>query len=113
MTAFICLFLPAVLSVWVYEALCKKSLSKKHWLYLYTTDVLLINLVCFLVKKLILHTDGAPMYTYYIDMTPSIAANYLIMAIPFALILAVAERFCAKFIHITVEEPDDAEKSKN
>lgn len=112
MIAFICLFLPAVLSVWVFEVLRKKSLNKKHWLYMYCAGVVLINLVCFLAKKLILRTAAAPMYTLYVDMTPAVAANYLIMAIPVALALAVAACFCAKFIRVGIEGSDDADQDE-
>lgn len=108
MITFICLFFPAVLSVWIYEKLVKTNLNTKQWLYFYTAGNLFINLLCFLVKKVLLGTAANALYTLQADITPSAACNYLIMAIPAAVFLAVFAALLRRHITITVEDDDDA-----
>ena len=110
MIAFICLFFPAVLSVWIYEKLTKTDLKAKQWLYFYTAGNLFINLLCFVAKKILLGTAANPLYTLETDITPSAACNYLIMAIPAGVFLAVFAALLRRHIAITVEGDDDAAK---
>lgn len=109
MITFICLFFPAVLSVFAYEGLNRRELKKKQWFYLYVTDVLFVNLGCFFIKTLVLGTGGNPIFDLYTDMVPSGAMNYMIMAIPLAAMLAVVESLLQKSLKFTIEENDDAE----
>lgn len=96
MIAFISLFLPAVLSVWILEILSKLSLRKRLWFYLFCLNTMLINLICFATKKWILHTADAVIFSFSADMTPSVACNYLIMSIPLAAMIALAEHLLCK-----------------
>ena len=104
MITFICLFFPAVLSVFAYEKLNRRELNKKHWIYLYATNVLFINLGCFFIKSMVLGTGGNPIFDLYNDMPPSGAMNYLIMAIPLAVVMAVVEVLLEKSLKFTIEE---------
>lgn len=109
MIAFICLFFPSVSSVWLYESLTKSRLERRRWLYLYTVDVMLVNLFCFLVKRFVLQTGGEAFFSLFTDTTPAAAANYLIMAIPAALILAAVQSLLRGRVSIAVEERDAKE----
>ena len=104
MLKFICLFLPALLAMWLYEHLSKNRLQPKSWAYRYALDVLLINGICFAVKHYILHTATAPLTDLGGDMLPSAALNYLIMSIPLAVIIGVIQVFCAKHTTLTAED---------
>ena len=90
MITFICLFFPGILSVWLYEKVSAKQLTTKQWFYFYTTAVLFVNLFCFLVKRFLLGTGSMHMFNLYEDITPSAASNYMIMAIPAAMVWAVS-----------------------
>lgn len=114
MITFIVLFLPAVLSVWLWETFNKKHLCKRKWLYLLSLNILLINFGCFAVKKWILYTGANVMATLMADMTPSVAVNYLIMAVPAALALALVEKVVYTKIQLRVEgdEKNASEEDK-
>lgn len=112
MITFIVLFLPAVLSVWLWEVFAKTQLTKRKWVYLLSLNILLINFGCFAVKKWILYTGNNVMATLMADMTPSVAVNYLIMAIPAAVALALVEKLVSGKIQLRVEG-DDKNASEN
>jgi len=107
MIQFICLFMPAVLTLWLYEHLTKTNLKGKGWAYRYVLNVLLINGLCFGVKHYILHTGVYPLAQPPADMLPSAAINYLIMSIPLAVVLSLVQVFLHKHIQLTVEENKD------
>lgn len=104
MIAFICLFLPAVLAVWLYEHLRKTELSRKQWFYRYCANAVFINLACFAAKRFLLETGGDPFASLYADATPAAALNYLIMAVPAAAVFAFLQVIFTKHATITVEE---------
>lgn len=106
MIAFILLFFPAVLATAIYEGLKRTSLGRKQWLYRYCTNVLFINLVCFAIKQFVLGTADAPLYTSGLDITPHAAMNYLIMAIPTAVILSFLQVLLNKHVKTEVEEKE-------
>ncbi len=108
MIAFICLFLPAVLCVWLFEHLHKTSLCRRQWLYRYCADIIFINGVCFAIKRFLLDTGSAAFCSLYADTTPTAALNYLIMAIPTAVIFAFAQIVLGKYADLSVEEQKDA-----
>lgn len=112
MITFIVLFLPAVLAVWIWETVSKTQLSKKKWLYLLSLNIMLVNLACFAIKKWILHTAANVLSGLAADMTPSVALNYLIMAIPVAIGLALVENFVFRHIRLRVEEDREVEDEK-
>ena len=107
MIAFICLFFPAVLSVWAYEALTRTELKGKKWVYRFCGSTLIINFICFAIKSYVLATAGYPLYELATDMLPGTAVKYMIMAAPAAIILVVVEVLLAKYVKIRVEEPED------
>lgn len=104
MIAMICLFFPAVLAMWLYESVEKEKLETRQWCYRYSANVLMINFICFAVKKWLLHTAGEALYHLNTDMIPSVAVNYLIMAVPVALFGAVLQIVLHRNVAITVEE---------
>lgn len=110
MITFICLFFPAVLSVWLYEKLKKAELSPKKWAYRYALNTVLINFACFLTKSVVLNTAALPLYTADVDMYPSAALNYLIMALVAMVVITFVEIFTEKSAKITIEDEADAEK---
>ncbi len=103
MIAFMILFFPAVVAIGIYEAVSKLQLSRKQWLIRYCTNALLINLACFGIKAVVLNTAAAPLYTFYTDATPIIAANYLVMAIPCAIVLGFVQVLLGKAVKVEVE----------
>lgn len=104
MIAFICLFFPAVITVWLYESAAGADLGLKKWLYRYCLSNLLVNLLCFGVKYLILNNAFEPFYTLAADVSPAAAVHYLIMAIPAAVVLAFMQVLLAKHRKISVED---------
>lgn len=109
MIAFMILFFPAVLATWLYEKLQKTDLTRKQWLCRYCTNTLLINLFCFLVKVLILHSGTEPLDSWTGDVLPSTAANYLITALPAAVALSFVQILMTKHTKLEVEETHDEE----
>ena len=104
MIAFMILFFPAVLATRLYEKLQKTDLTRKQWLCRYCINALLINLFCFLIKVLILHTGTDPLYSWTGDVTPSTAANYLITAIPAAVVLSFLQVLINRHTKLDVED---------
>lgn len=103
MIAFFCLFFPAILSVCIYEKLIKEDLNIKKWIYLYTLNTMLINLVCFSFKTVVLQTGEYPFFELYYDMLPVAAMKYLFLAIPSAIMFAVGEVLLKKSLRFTIE----------
>lgn len=110
MIAFIVFFFPAVLSVWMFEALRKSQLDKKQWFYHFVLNAVFINFICFAVKKYILHTASSVIFSIAADMTPAVACNYLIIAIPLAVFLAFVKVFFSKHIRVEVAHKDSDEE---
>ena len=106
MLAFICYFFPAVMAIWLYEALAKKKLCLKQCIFRFCTNTALINFLCLGIKCYILHTGSIPMFSQP-DMAPQVAVNYLIMAIPVAIALVVVEVLLFKKVKVTVEEENE------
>lgn len=111
MIAFICLFFPAVISVWIFELLTKNQLSIKKCIYRFCLNSILINFLCFFIKKVFFNTATYPLY-YAPDMLPATAINYLIIAVPLAILIVLSEVLFSKHIKISVEENNDETKEK-
>lgn len=103
MLTFICLFCPAVLCLRIYQGLCKKNLTAKECFLRMGTNILFINFGCIAIKKFLLRTAGSPLYSGN-DMLPSVAFNYMILAIFVAVVLAVFEVLFSKNISFEVTE---------
>ena len=112
MLAFIVLFLPAVFSLWIYEALTKKELSLKKVIYRYSVNVVLINFLCFLIKCYVFNSGATSLLFDGKNMLPVSGFNYLILALPIAVMLAFLEVVISKKTVITVEENKDEEKTR-
>lgn len=108
MVPFILLFLPEVLTVWIYEALAKKALTRKSWAMFYATCVLLVNTACFFIFYKILNWGGIAIENPQEGVTFYIAASYLMIALPIAVVLGVVAAFLKKYIRVEIEEKTDA-----
>ena len=76
MIAFICLFFPAVMGVWLFEHATKTKLEKRQLLYRYCFNVIVINFICFAIKTVseLLQTKALSTLT----KTEKSAANILL-----------------------------------
>ena len=104
MIAFICLFFPAVLGVWLFEHLRKAPLTRRELFYRYCSNTIFVNGICFMAKRFLLDTGCEA----FADITPAAGLNYLIMAVPTALIFGFLQMVFSKCAAITVEEQEDA-----
>ena len=106
MVALICYFFPSVVGLWLFESLTKISLNLKQCIFRFCGNALSINFFCFATKKLVFKTALEPMYSHT-DITPSVAFNYIIMAVFFAVLLTVFEVLISKKVKISVEDVED------
>lgn len=111
MLGFICFFFPAVISVCVFEVLSRRNLRFKNLLYRFCANAIVINFICLLIKRFVLGTIGEPLVVSG-DMPPSIALNYIVMAVPISVILVLAEIFLSKKVKFTVKEDENADEEK-
>ena len=112
MITFISLFFPAVFTLWLYELLTKTSLRLKNAIMRYCSYVLFINFGCFGIKKFFLHTANSPLL-FNGDMLPTVAFNYIVIALGVAMVLLVIEILFSKNIKINIEEEDFEKAQKN
>lgn len=109
MIAFICLFFPAMIPVWIYEALSRTPLAPRQILYRYSFNVVIVNLFCFAVKYIL----GTAQYAFSpsdTGMLPSTAMKYLLFAVVFAVALGLGEVILGRHVKFTVEEDGDEEE---
>ena len=111
MLAFICLFFPAATSVFIYEAVTKKEYTAKQSILRFCTNALIINLLCMLVKKFVFGTAANPLYAG--DMVPNVAITYIVMALFFAVVIALIEAVFSKKATVSVEEEVNEEEKKD
>lgn len=110
MIALIVYFFPAIVSVWIFETLSKSTLTHRHWFCRFAWNTVLINGICFAVKKWVLNTADVVLSSFYKDMTPAIAVNYLIMAIPLAVGIAIVQVFLHRHLRVQVEDAPSAKE---
>lgn len=106
MLAFISLFFPAAVCVWLFEALAKTEFSLKETVMRFCADALIINFLCLLFKKFIFGTGAAPLCENG-DMTPNVAVVYITMSLVFGAIITVVQVIFSKKITVTLEEDSD------
>ena len=102
MLAFTALFFPAIITVCIYEHLMKTRLSVKSTVYLYVAGNIAINCICAIVKKYIFKTADMSLVLGW-DMTPSAALNYMIIAVPSAILIAFFAVLLKKNVKVTKE----------
>ncbi len=112
MISLICIFFPAVLSVWLFEALTKQSLALKPWIYRFCLNSVAVNGLIFLIKWLATNTSAELLAQPSADMTPDVALRYLIMALPIAAVLTAVEALLTKKITVSVSEDKDESEEK-
>lgn len=105
MIEFICLFFPALISLVIFQKLIKKELTFIKSISVYALFNLSINGLVFLIKTYVLGTGNASLINGN-DMTPSIALNYLIMAIPISLAVAIIVALVYKNIDLKIEKDE-------
>ena len=108
MITFIMLFFPAALSMWLYEHVTKTDLSVKRWVSLYAVHNLLINFVCLMLMRLVTDEAGEYIYNRDIDIPPYVATNYMIKAIPVAIVLGVVAVLLHKNVKVELESNEEA-----
>ncbi len=102
MLAFTALFFPALITVCIYEHLMKTRLSVKSTVYLYAAGNIAVNCICAFVKKYLFKTADISLLSGW-DMTPSAALNYMIIAVPSAILIAFFAVLLKKNVKVTKE----------
>ncbi len=100
MLVFTALFFPAIITVCIYEHLMKTRLSVKSTVYLYVAGNIAVNCICAVVKKYLFKTADMSLGW---DMTPSAALNYMIIAVPSAILIAFFAVLLKKNVKVTKE----------
>lgn len=111
MISFICLFFPAVVSVWIFRLLSKRR-EISDFLFRYCFNNLIINGICFAIKSFILSTGAQPLYSVSYDMTPDVAVRYIIMALPVAVFIALVEFFATKNVKVIVDDENKEDEKE-
>ncbi len=111
MISLICIFFPAVLSVWFFESVTKQNLNLKLWIYRFCMNSVIINGVVFAVKWLVTGTSAELLASPAADMTPDVAIRYLIMALSIAAVLVIVESLLTKKITVCITEENDEQKN--
>lgn len=88
MLLFVAVMLPAIISVFIFERATGSDLKLKGFLYIYSASSLCVNLICAIFKRFVLNTADA-LLSIEGDMTPSAFFNYLVMAIPAAVVVGI------------------------
>ncbi len=104
MIGLICYFFPAVLTLWLFESFTRQKLSIRRCIYRYCGNAVLINLFCFTLNTFLIKAGTT--FTY------ESAFYYLVMAIPFGVIITVIESILTDTTKITIEENIDEAKEK-
>lgn len=102
MLAFIALFFPAFITVCLYGRLEKTRLSLRNTVYLYAASDMAVNCICAFVKKFLFGTADLPLTDGW-DMTPSTALNYMIIAVPSAVLLGFIAALLKRNVKVTKE----------
>jgi len=99
MLEFICYFFPAVLTLWLFESFTRQKLSLKRCIYRYCGNAVIINLFCFTLNTFLIKAN--------LPLNFETAFYYLVMAIPFGVILTVIESVLSDTTKVTIEENVD------
>lgn len=110
MVSFIVLFLPAVLTVWIFEGLTRSDLTLKQWGSFYGVCVLLINTVAMMIMRFLLNWTGIILHDPQVGIDIYMATNHLMLAVPTAIILGVLTALVYKNVKIELEEKKNAEE---
>lgn len=106
MVSFIILFLPAVLMVWIYEGLTRHRLALRQWACFYGVCVLMLNTIAMMIMRLLLNWPGENLS----DVNVYMATNYLVLTVPFAVLLGVLTALISRNLKIEFEEKKDGEE---
>ncbi len=107
MITFIILFFPAIISLFIFERINKTTLSKRTLIYLFTTNILIINLACFAVKLFFAGGANKPFDELLNKMTPFDAFIYILISLAFAVLAVLVESFIRKNIEVSIEVKDE------
>lgn len=86
MLLFVAVMLPAVISVFIYDSVSHGEIKPRQLIYVYSISNIFINSVCALIKRFVLGTAEVTLAAGT-DMTPSALLNYMVIAIPAAVII--------------------------
>ena len=101
-----------MLAVWIYEALTKRKLGLKGWVYRFCFNATVINLFVFLVKKFISHTSNELIALPGAEVVPEIAIRYLVMALPAAIVSGIVCTFVSRYTKVEMEQKHNEEDTK-
>lgn len=103
MLLFISLFFPAVISVCICDRICGGHIAKRSCVYLYAVSNVAVNVICAVFKKFVFETADSELALYSGDMSPSIMLNYMVIAIPSAVIVGCVAALIHKGVKVTKE----------
>lgn len=102
MFVFVCLFLPAVLSVCIYEKLLKRDLAPKACIQLYAVAAVFVNLLSWVVLRI-------KFAVYYFDVYDSdVLIKFLAVAVIAAAAFGVVAALLNKNVKVQVEDENKA-----
>ena len=107
MITFIILFFPAVISLFIFERINNTTLSKRTLIYLFTTNILIINITCFAVKLFFTGGANKPFDELLNNMTPFDAFIYILISLVVAVLAVLVESFIRKNIEVSIEVKDE------
>ncbi len=111
MIGFICLFFPAVVSVGMVDAVTRRDFSLKQFIYRFCTNALIINLVCFLIKKFVLGAGKEYLFVSG-DAVPDVSIVYIGMALVAAIVLGLIESLLCKKVSVDLEVNKNEKKQE-
>ncbi len=109
MIEFICLFLPALVCVSIFEKLKKNRLSVRDFIFLYAFDNIIINGIIFAAKKFVFRTGDMVFGSFQSDTTPTAGFSFLLLGMFFSIILAFVEVIISQNFEVKVKELKDDE----
>lgn len=110
MITFIILFFPAIISLFIFERINKTILSKRTLIYLFATNVLIINLACVTVKLFFSRGANKLFDELLNNMTPFDALIYILISLVFAVLVVLIESFIRKNVEVSIEVKDEEKK---
>ena len=73
-------------------------------MYLYSTGVIAVNLTCWLTRRFVFQTAHVTFANAQTGITFAEASEYMILALPFALVLGALAALLSKRVHIQIED---------
>lgn len=101
----ICMLLPAVLSVWIFEKLTKTPLSRRDWLSFYCGNVIVLNLCCWIIIHRFMNT---PVLDF---ASINILTTYILCALPLSALFPCIITLIRRNVRFKIETTSAADSS--